>query len=211
MRSRRPARNPPGRPSAREPRRSSRCGLAFHGALAVVFACGVAAASDPDLPSPIEHQIKASFVYTVAKFVTWPDGSLSDPAAPIVFGVLGEDAFAAALEQIVAGKKVHGRNAEVRRVRALEDLESCSVLYVSRTEETRLREVLGALRGSSVLTLGEDERFARLGGIIGLGMSENMVRFEVNVDVARRAGLTISSQILKLGTIVRERLDRGGR
>ena len=38
-----------------------------------------------------------------------------------------------------------------------------------------------------------------------LALDENMVRFEINVDAAERAHLQISSKILKLGKVVRDR------
>ena len=68
-----------------------------------------------------------------------------------------------------------------------------------------LKAVIARLRNSSVLTVGEFERFAQRGGVLRLRLDQNMVRFEVNVDAAERAHLQISSKILKLGTIVRER------
>ncbi len=40
---------------------------------------------------------------------------------------------------------------------------------------------------------------------MGLRLEQNMIRFEVNVDSAERAHLSISSKILKLGTVIRER------
>ena len=44
-------------------------------------------------PANFEHEIKASFVYTVAKFVDWPKEAFVDPGAPFVFVVLGDDLF----------------------------------------------------------------------------------------------------------------------
>ncbi len=48
-------------------------------------------------------------------------------------------------------------------------------------------------------------RFAEDGGVMGLRLEENMIRFEVNIDAAERAHLSISSKILKLGKVIHER------
>ena len=45
--------------------------------------------------------------------------------------------------------------------------------------------------------------FARSGGIINFTIKEDKVRFEINPAAAQRANLTISSQLLRLATIVR--------
>jgi uncharacterized protein DUF4154 len=49
------------------------------------------------------------------------------------------------------------------------------------------------------------DRFAREGGVMGLVLDQNMVRFEVNVDAAYRSSLEISSKILRLGKVVHDR------
>ena len=38
-------------------------------------------------------------------------------------------------------------------------------------------------------------------------MENNKVRFKINVNAAERAGMKISSQLLRLGTIIREEID----
>jgi hypothetical protein len=99
---------------------------------------------------------------------------------------------------------------EVVRVKDGEEAIPCHVLYLGRSEEARVDEVIARLRNSSVLTVGEFDRFAQRGGVLRLRLEHNMVRFEVNVDAAERARLQISSKILKLGTIVRDRKRGAG-
>ena len=53
-----------------------------------------------------------------------------------------------------------------------------------------------------MLTIAEAPDFARRGGIIALVLEDSKVRFIVNVDAATQAGLTISSRLLTLATIV---------
>ena len=42
-----------------------------------------------------------------------------------------------------------------------------------------------------------------IGGVINFISEHNKVRFEINSDVARRTGLTISSELLKLAKLVK--------
>ncbi len=161
-----------------------------------------------DRPSG-EYQVKAAFLYNFAKFVEWPADALSDSAAPIVVGVIGEEQFSEVLAQTVAGKTVNGRELVIRRGKVGQDLRNCQLLFISSSERKYLPQILGSLRGSSVLTVGETEPFARLGGVINFFVVEKNVRFEVNVDAATRARLRISSKLLALARIVADERREG--
>ena len=74
--------------------------------------------------------------------------------------------------------------------------------FVSESEQRRLSPILAGLESHHVLSIGDMEGFAEQGGIIGLTKVDGKVRFAINVDAAQRAGLTISSKLLKLASIV---------
>lgn len=148
-----------------------------------------------------ERHIKALFLYNFAKFVDWP---AELPAGPICIAVVGDDPFAAILDQVVSGKTVHGQGFVVRRAPAESQLQDCQMVFVSGTDRKRIGAVLGALKGSAVLTVGESRGFARAGGVINFEIVNNRVRFEVNVDAAERARLRLSSKLLSLAIIVHD-------
>lgn len=59
-----------------------------------------------------------------------------------------------------------------------------------------------------MLTIGEPDGFAAMGGCIGFVVGDERVQFEINPDAANRGDLKISSQLLRLAKIVRD--ARGG-
>jgi YfiR/HmsC-like len=81
------------------------------------------------------------------------------------------------------------------------------VLFVSKSEAGRLRQILAALQGTSILTVGETEAFARQGGMINFITVDKKVRYEINVAAAKRANLDISSKLLRLAKIVGSGMD----
>jgi hypothetical protein len=149
-----------------------------------------------------EYQVKAAFLYNFAKFVEWPSEAFPNEQAPFLLCVLGEDPFGEDLDQIVKDKTVNGRRIEVKRFKEARNLKECQILFVSASEEESLPEILGALRGARTFSVGETERFTRLGGVLNFKIEKKSVRFEINVDAAQRAKLKISSKLLRLGTIV---------
>ena len=149
-----------------------------------------------------EYQLKAAFLYNFAKFTQWPENAFKDSSAPLVLCVLGEDPFGEAIN-LIKGRTVKARKLEVKRVKRVQDLESCHILFVSSSEKKRLAEIMGALTDSSILTVGETDTFIKYGGIIKFIEVKNKVRFEINAEAMKHAELKISSQLLKLAHVVR--------
>lgn len=143
-----------------------------------------------------QQQVQAAFLYNFLKFCTWP--GVAD--GPLLIGTF-HSAPDAALSA-VAGKRVGGRPVAVRRIDSLAGARRCRLLFVPAGERQRLAGLLAGLAGQPVLTVGASEDFARLGGIIGLVQSGDRLRFEVNLDAARAAGLVLSSRLLSLASIV---------
>jgi hypothetical protein len=166
--------------------------------LLLAYGSGLAAQSAPTA----EYQLKAVFLFNFAQFVEWPQGEFADPATPLVIGVLGQDPFGAYLDATVRGETVNGRPLAVRRYRRVEEITNCQILFVSQPEQGHLGAILDSLKGRSVLTVGDVERFAPHGGMIGFVTDRNRIRLRINLDAARAANLTISSKLLRPARIV---------
>lgn len=159
----------------------------------------------PPLPAEdvaAEYQLKAAFLVNFALYVAWPDVTSVDATAPFVFGVLGDDPFGHWLDDAAAGRSVQGRRAAVRRYAHVEEAIRADVLYVGLSEPAARMRALAVLSQAPVLTVGETDDFLAAGGIIRLRTEARRVRFDVNLDAARRAGLQPSSQLLKLARYV---------
>ena len=165
--------------------------------------------------SASEYQLKAVFLYNFAKFVEWPSESFADARAPIILGILGKDPFGTTIDQIIKSKTVKDRKLTIKRFEKIKDLRAsfagkrekgaaCHILFISSSEEEYLAKILEILKASSVLTVGEMEKFTQRGGMIIFTVKENKIRFEINLDAAKRAELKISSKLLKLAKIVRD-------
>ena len=149
-----------------------------------------------------EWDMKAAFIYNFAKFVQWPAGAFDDGRSALVIGVLGTDPIGEALDRVVQGKKVNGRLVQVRHGRSLADLGRCQIVFVGGSEEAHAADVLGALAGTSAVTVGDMDEFVQAGGILQIALIQNRVRFAINTARAERVGLKISSKVLTLSRIV---------
>ena len=156
--------------------------------------------------SDFEYAIKAAFLYNFAKFVEWPPETFPQASTPVSLCIFGDDPFDGSLDTVVQGETLNGRRLAVRRTRDLPAARECQVLFVSASEKGRAFEALSALRGTSVLTVGEGKDFLDQGGVIRLFLEQNRMRFDVNLDAAERNHLKISSKLLALArTVVPQR------
>src|ERR1700752_2165736 len=152
-----------------------------------------------------EYLIKAGFIFNFAKFVEWPSAAFAQPDSPIVIGILGTDPFGTIIDKIVQDKKVGARGFVVKRLKwgaDLKELSTCKILFVGASERAHIDELVQIVKGLPILTVGETPGFAQHGGVIRFVLEDNRVRFEVNVEAAHQAALTISSRLLTLARII---------
>lgn len=154
---------------------------------------------------PAEMTIKAAYIYNFTKFVTWPPQALPKPAAPIRICVSDDRQMTDTLIATVKGKNVEGRPLEVLALRDVKDPVSCHILFLTHLETDQRSQLLGKVRGKPVLTVGDEKGFAARGGIINFFVADDRVRFEINIDTARKSGLEISSRLLNLAYLLREK------
>jgi hypothetical protein len=96
------------------------------------------------------------------------------------------------------GTTVQKRRLEIRWIRKAQELSSCQILFVSRSEQKRYNLSLDAVRGRTVFTVGETPEFLDAGGILCFSSQKGTLQFDVNLEAANKAHLKISSRLLAL-------------
>jgi hypothetical protein len=153
-----------------------------------------------------EYAIKAAFLYRMARYVEWPAPARE---GDFILGVLGRNPFGGFLRHIARRKTVRGRPIKVRYFPTLKDLEHCHMLFLSKSMSGSLKEILKKVGREPTLVIADGEGLAGAGAPIGFYITRGRVRFEINIEAARRAGLKISAKLLRLARIVEERDPQG--
>jgi hypothetical protein len=157
-----------------------------------------------------EVELKSAFLYKFIHYAEWPPEALGDLGDPIAICVIEQDALAQVLEGAVHGRTSHERPVVVRRVDDSDSFNGCHVLFVGTGDASRMDEVIARASAHPTLTIGDAEGFARRGGMINFTRRGTRLGFEINRGAVLRAGLDLSSQLLKLAELVPDENGGGG-
>lgn len=147
-----------------------------------------------------EHDMKAAYILNFIQFVEWP----ADSPGGAKDWSLCVSAFSPLMRPLHA---LHGKelpSGQMVRVRLFDpgNAQECRMLVLQGTDlERPTQQLLHGRRG--VLTLSDDPTALRAGVMIGLVEQGGRIVFDVDNTAANRAGLTISSRLLRLARTVR--------
>jgi hypothetical protein len=170
--------------------------------LAVFLSCLVAPDSGQAARPSKEYEVKAAFLLNFVQYIDWPTTAFADAKSPIAIGVLGDDPFGSALDQTFQGESAHGRSFVIKRSRSVDDLKSCHLLFISKSEKDKVDDILSSLNTTTLATVSEFDGFARRGGLINFYLEGKKIRFEINTNAAQSKDLKVSSELLKRARIV---------
>ena len=172
----------------------------FRNKACILLACLLSLCSLVRADRPSEYQVKAAYLYNFGKFVNWP----ADVATASEFDVcvLGTDPFGPLLDATVSDSTINGKRVIAKRIARAQDAADCRVVFIAASESQRLGSDLAVLSKLHVLTVSDNPRFLERGGMIQFVFEGDRVRFAVNLTAAQEAGLTLSSELLKVATKV---------
>jgi YfiR/HmsC-like len=148
-------------------------------------------------------ELKAAFLFNFAKFTEWPPDVVR-PTQRLLICVARDAGVAAAAERLVKGKAIDGHEVAIVSVNVDRPVDWCHVLYLDGLDGKETARLIESVKSAPVLTVGDGDEFARRGGVAGLVVEVDRMRFVINVAAARRARLALSSKLLGLASIVKD-------
>lgn len=153
-----------------------------------------------------EYKAKAKFLFNFGKLTNWPSDILaSDDHFHLC--LLGGDPFGLILD-LLAVRGIRNHEVDVLRLQAVEETTSCHLLFLAKGTVPPNARVSSDLSRRGVLVVADTPGLASRGAVANLVIEDGQVRFEINLDAARRADLILDTQLLRLGRL---RPDGGDR
>lgn len=150
-----------------------------------------------------EYDIRAAMLFNITRFVEWPTSKLNPQHPQMLVCIAGPDPIGPGLDHFLQSQKAGIKSISVRHLNSLESAEACHVLYVSLREQKDVKKFVPSLAKANVLLISEKTNAGSPDQVIGLPTLDEHVHIEVNLAAAQRAGITISSKLLRLATVTR--------
>ncbi|HYC97065.1 YfiR family protein [Brevundimonas sp.] len=153
------------------------------------------------MPGPpqtnLEYSVKANYLVRFAAFVEWPRRAFATDQSPVVLCIVGRDPFSGALDRAAQARTAYGRPLAVRRPGTAEAATACHIVYVGHGGGGVVPN------GDRPVLLVTDAAVSAQRGMVHFVISDERVRFHIDLQAASRSGLSISSRLLNLALSVR--------
>lgn len=179
--------------------RMSTRGLCILGAFFLLILVGFC---DPTFAQQAEeYALKASYIERFVQFVEWPTDMPADTTEPFEIGIIGQDPFEGGLEEVFGNVQVSDQKVRIRRVALVDEIQSCDLLFISKSEKESLQSILKVTSNMAILTVGDSEGYAKAGVIINFFVDDDRLHFKINIKAARNSGLEIDPFLLDYAQI----------
>ena len=146
-------------------------------------------------PGYTESEIKAAFIFHLMGFVHWQGGR-----QPSMVCMTQQDETYRAFGSLLEAK--NNQSVVLMATATDEEIASCDLLFISSEVEAPIPEYVQ----EDLLTVGDSAGFAENGGMIEFRRVANRVGLVVNSNALGAAGLSASSRLLSLATVVSGRV-----
>ncbi|MBK8814746.1 MAG: YfiR family protein [Methylococcaceae bacterium] len=146
-----------------------------------------------------EYTAKSILALNLARFSEWPLETFKENKTSVDLCIWGDSTIVNAFSMIDK-KPVGNKSLSLRKLSDVTQLENCHLLYIGEEK----RNIAGLIEESykrHILTIGENEDFLSNGGAVYLEVADSKINLHVNVSAMEKAGVRISSRVLKLATI----------
>jgi hypothetical protein len=146
------------------------------------------------------YSIHANIIYHFTKYIDWPS---AQKTGDFVIGVAGDSPLYEELKRTVANKKVGNQKIVIKKIRASSSFFNCHILFVSDDESESIKKIAARTTDTSTLIVSESEGLAQKGSCINFSIVSDHLKLEINKNNIEQRNLSIASELLKLGKIVK--------
>lgn len=150
-----------------------------------------------------EYSLKAAVVFNMPLYTEWPPTiNTSDVKTNFNLCVYGKTPLIDEL-RLLEGKLIKGNRLAVLSINEQSTLRDCQVLLIPKGLANPNRaELIQKLQNKSTLVIGDDAEPPPDQVMINLLMEDGKVIFQANPELAKSAGLKLSSKLLRLAKAI---------
>jgi hypothetical protein len=141
--------------------------------------------------------IYAAFTVNLTRFISWPTSAMSPDDTPLLIGTFPRDPINRELDAAVQGESINGHPLRTYRLRNVDDVRRCQVVFVSRGAANPAA-VLARVGHRPILTVSDIDDFLALGGHVLFVARPPHIGLQISAINLRTSGLEARSQLLRI-------------
>lgn len=145
-----------------------------------------------------QGQFMAVYLFHFSNFIEWPESSFND-SENFNICINGNTELNNYIHEI-EGESVKDKKIKIHKYISEQDINRCQILFVSRIGGFNLEQL--EIKNKSILLVSDRNGFIDGGGVIEYFIKNNKLRIAINLQLAKRKKLKISSKLLQIAKIV---------
>lgn len=149
-----------------------------------------------------EHHAKFIFLYKVVNFVAWPDKhqSLGESTALCIYG---DNPFIK-FQDNIKQSSLTSNSIYLHHIHNINDTKNCHIIFISKSEQHDLINILDNLRHNSILTISDIPKFAYKNGMIEISTHKKNknLNMKINITSIKKSNIKLNSNLLDLATAI---------
>lgn len=145
-----------------------------------------------------EYTVKAAYLYNFALLTEWPP---KESSGAINMCLYRNHDFGATIEKLRT-KNVDNRAIQVIYITEPEEARQCHMLVIGTLERYPMRQLMDAIADLPILTITDNVQLAESDMMIRILTENQHMIFQVNLGLAKRANINLSSRLLRVANKV---------
>jgi hypothetical protein len=146
-----------------------------------------------------DEKFKSIFIYNFTKLIEWP----SDNQFPeFIITIYGNSGIISELQSVASKMKVVNKTIVIKQITSFSQLTATNVIYFCKEKTADLANFIAELQRQHILVITEKTNSCELGAAINFTNKSGSLGFEVSPNNINKSGLSVSKQLLSLGTVI---------
>ncbi len=140
-----------------------------------------------------ESKFYALFITKFSENVIWPEN-----LEKVRIGVIGDSKV---FDHLVLFSKAKS-NLEVVRVTDNNEAGKCQMLFLPKSDDGKIEDILTVIGGKSILLISENDKLTGKGSDIGFFLNDGKLRFLLSEESIKGKNLVVSNNLKALGRTI---------
>jgi hypothetical protein len=147
-----------------------------------------------------DYSVHANIIYRFTRYIDWP---AAQKTGDFIIGIVGDSPLYDELKKTMTNKTVGDQKIIIRKFSSSAVSFNCEILFISEEESENIKKIVLRTANQPVLLLSESDGLAEKGSCINFNIVSDHLKLEINKSTILQRNLSIASELLQLGKIVK--------